>query len=175
MKPLVRIMQPRQPWSRGQSPQVTPHPPTHTCSIYYLDLLTSQGPSQPLWRQSLLVFLPLWACPPAPGCSVSLGSALCPRPDRLTWAFPTTSELLGIPRHWVCQPHMFSSSFSFLLMKEAIAQIIWKGRSGIYYLGVPLLCCSHKFKLRFLRIRLNMTKTAEWAVSLSTCRLIEPL
>jgi hypothetical protein len=59
-------------------------------------------------------------------------------------------------------------------MKEAIAQIIWKGKSGIYYLGVPLPCCSYKFKLRFLRIRLNMTKIAVWAVSLSTCRLIEP-
>lgn len=59
---------------------------------------------------------------------------------------------------------MFGSSFSFLLMKEAIAQVIWKGKSGIYYLGVPLPCCSYKFKLRFLRIRLNMTKIAVWAV-----------
>lgn len=81
---------------------------------------------------------------------------------------------LEIPRLWVCQPHKFSSAFSFLLMKEAIAQIIWKGKSGIYYLGVPLPCCSYKFKLRFLRIRLNMTKIAVWAVELSTCRLIEP-
>lgn len=81
---------------------------------------------------------------------------------------------LETPRYWVwCQLHMFSSSFSFLLMKEAIAQIIWKGKSGICYLGVPLPCCSYKFKLRFLRIRLNMTKIAVWAVELSTCRLIE--
>lgn len=120
-----------------------------------------KGPSRPFWLHSLLAMRKDQT--PALLHSellMSRCSAPCRRSDRLTWAFPApgSSQTLGVPASHV------QLLIPFLLMKDAITQIIWKGKSGIYYLGVPLPCCSYKFKLRFLRIRLNMTKIAVWAV-----------
>lgn len=140
MKPLVPLSQPWQPWNHGQSTPL----PAHSQSLHGpANLVTAfEGPSRPFWPHSLLAVR-------KDEVPALLHSRLLVSLCSLSQVWPGLSPLLKrleVPRCWVWQPPMFNCSFSSLLMKEAIAQIIWKGKSGIYYLGVPLPCCSYKFK-----------------------------
>lgn len=140
MKPLVPLSQPWQPWNHGQSTPLPAHSqPLHGPA----NLVTAfEGPSRPFWPHSLLAVR-------KDEVPALLHSRLLVSLCSLSQVWPGLSPLLKrleVPRRWVWQPPMLNCSFSSLLMKEAIAQIIWKGKSGIYYLGVPLPCCSYKFK-----------------------------